>query len=481
MRYLKWWERVGVSEQVAVSLQGQLRKFERNIQGSHSITDNNVADKFNKKRHSSKLRRSILKEFSRPLPRNLSVKQLLLSQRDSALLDGLCENRSEKWLSILEREPRGEVQVENFSFLDFPIETMQTLQKIVDGDNRFADVKVNFKDPTCLDIGSMLVFEEMWRKLSPVFTGGLINDNTSRVIELLGLRKQMGWKPLVFSEDSDPVAPFIFRRQERPDNAERSMGIEPSRSLLVAYDLVNFIDLTLKNVCSAKLSKDGRASFLSLVGEVLDNAGTHATEDKRGGFTISGFVVKRTDGDGEVFRFHLGFLSMGNSISKSLENPPPQIKPNMDHYIRLHLGVNGLTEENLRTVYAIRDGITRLHEKIDVIDGKSLGGTGLADILDFFSKLSLIARTDKKPQLAIVSGNTYISVKEPYSQARRQRGDSEDVPDQTVKRELWFNEKNTPDEPPDVEHVIALPCSLAGTLVTLAFDIDPDLMVKVEK
>jgi hypothetical protein len=325
----------------------------------------------------------------------------------------------------------------------------------------------------------MLLLQEIWPHLCPVFTGGDIEPMVAQMLETVGLRRVMGWKPLLASEKNADIFPFPFRQQNRA-GVKTSSGVEPQRSAIVATQVVKFIDQALRQTSAVSLTRNARQNFHGLIGEILDNAGAHSSPDQKGGYSICGFLERREGSDGDIFRFNLSFLSMGQTIADGLANAPSGISKGMNEYVAAHKGKSGLTEENLRTVYALRDGVTRLPGKLNVVGNRSLGGTGLADILDFFSRLALFADPKDTPRLAIVSGNTYLQASGPYSRATRfiPPGMTEVSP--VVPRELWFNETNVKSEPPDVRHVYSLPGRLHGTLVTLGFNLDPHLVEKLK-
>ena len=150
----------------------------------------------------------------------------------------------------------------------------------------------------------------------------------------------------------------------------------------------------------------------------------------------------------------------------------------MERYVRRHRTIltNRLTEENLQTVFALQDGVSRIHDAL--VQGR--GGTGLMDIIDFFAQLSATTAPDRmRPRLAILSGATCILLQPPYVEGTRKAG-AEPLPGFLhPPRELWFNPANSPDEPPDRAHVLHLPARLNGTLVAMAWTFDPEYLKRI--
>lgn len=476
----EWWERAGYTSQEAMLLKRVLLELEVNYREPHGYKKKSPrAVKLNRKRFAAQKRRNFVKALARPLPRNLRKELLIARPRENDTLNSLCPDRISRWVPILSRTKALRIDLSNFSFLDNPILTMEAFRDIALAELEGINVSLNFKDQNCLDVGAMLLLEEMWPNLCPVFTGGDIEPMVAQMLEAVGLRKVMGWKAAAASERNTKIFAFPFRRQVRAGHAT-SKGVEPQASVLVATQAVRFIDQSLRQTARVCLTRQARQKFHGLIGEILDNAGAHSSPDQKGGYTICGFLERRDHDDGDVFRFNLSFLSMGQTIADGLARAPAEIGRGMDEYVTMHTGKSGLTDENLRTVYALRDGVTRLPEKLNVVGNKSLGGTGLADILDFFAGLALLADPKDTPKLAIVSGNTYVQASGAYSRAKRFTPTGMRDGSSILPRELWFNEKNVKSEPPDVRHVYSLPSRLQGTLVTIGFNLDPYLVEKLE-
>jgi hypothetical protein len=476
-----WWERAGYSVQEAELFQKVLWHIEQSYRYPHTVPRKaGAAEKLNRRRFAAVQRRRLLKSLQRPLPRNLPKEILIAKQRNNDALTALCPDRQARWVPILSRTRYHQIDLSNFSFLENPTGTIEAFRSIAKAENDGLDVRLNFVDENCADVGAMLLLEEIWPSLCPVFNGGQIAPMVAQMVEAVGLRKAMRWRPLAASEKDQNIFPFPFRRQDRA-GGKISAGVEPQKSQLVATSVVSFINLSLRAASGVSLTRKARQNFHGLIGEILDNAGAHSQPDQRGGYSICGFLQRRETEEGEEFRFNLGFLSMGQTVAEGLEAAPPEIAPAMEDYVRRHVGKNQLTEENLRTVYALRDGVTRLREKLNVVEAKSLGGTGFADMLDFFAGLALLADPRDTPKLAIVSGSTYILASAPFRQAIRKVPEGETEASAMIPRELWFNQKNEENEPPDPRHVYSLPGKLQGTLVTMAFNLDPHLLEKLNE
>jgi hypothetical protein len=261
------------------------------------------------------------------------------------------------------------------------------------------------------------------------------------------------------------VRPFPIQRKNRP--RQTTSLIDPERFEKVAELLGNWIDDVLFEVAQCSLNSKGLGLVDSIAGEALDNAQTHSdliSED--GDWTVAGFMTRV----GKRYRFHLSFLSVGATIAESLRNCPEIIRASLNAYLKRHSKARpDLSTEDLTTVFALQDGVTRLERKLEGEGQK--GGTGLADVIEFFSELAGEGNHAKTARLAIVSGSSYIRVAPPFSRALRESVAGL-APTERAPRRIWFNKRNSDAEPPDPAHVFSLPGRLQGTLVTMAFDLD---------
>ncbi|KPF78359.1 hypothetical protein IP88_04240 [alpha proteobacterium AAP81b] len=166
----------------------------------------------------------------------------------------------------------------------------------------------------------------------------------------------------------------------------------------------------------------------------------------------------------------IAFLSVGQSIAESLETAAPDIKERLNGYLADHWQC-GCSPATLATVFALQDTITCDPK---AREGRS-GGTGLQDMLDFVNTLGA-GQEGNGSRVTIVSGRSCIRMRAPYIMGVREGGEA------TKPRLLWFNKENTAREPPDSEFAFDLEQPLSGTLVSIAFTLDPAFLRKqVEK
>ena len=85
--------------------------------------------------------------------------------------------------------------------------------------------------------------------------------------------------------------------------------------------------------------------------------------------------------------------------------------------------------------------------------------------MEFYSDLAAQGAEQADASMAIVSGRTCVLCNTPYMHDVREDGEDSE-------REMWFNEANTQDLPPDRNNVIELDRCLKGTSISMAFTLD---------
>lgn len=396
--------------------------------------------------------------------------------RPSTILDHLSPDRSKKFeTSAIKRKRRsGHVAVElkEMSFTHNPRETMNRLGKLADLEADASAINIDFHDTQCLDVGPYLLLSTIKKGMPDFFMGGDISSSMSKVMSALELDQELGiWVPVPEDKHTD-VFPFpVHRRRESGSSVSETRYIDTQTHEKVANNLKATIDNWLGVTTQQKLNSKGRRSVYKLVTETLDNAERHGDLLKNqndGDWIVAGFMAKRGDGDQRYYRCHLAFLSTGTTISETIQTTPEPTKSKLEAYVAKHrrqVGTKTHSREHLSTVFALQDGVTR--SKI-AINQKS-NGTGFQDILEFYSDLAAQGAEQADASMAIVSGRTCVLCNTPYMHGVREDGEDSE-------REMWFNEANTQDLPPDRNNVIELDRCLKGTLISMAFTLDLDYL-----
>lgn len=405
---------------------------------------------------------------------SISPRVLLIGRRHSLLLDGLLPNRSKLWVSIPKRMRGREttrLAIRNFSFLFHPEETIENLSRMAEAEATCISTIVDFEDEHCLDIGAWLVLSAMRAEMAPVFAGGAISNDLSKVISALRLDTALGMQVQPIWPDQQDIWAFpVQRRRRSGSSTSKNLHLEPQSKEKAGDELCDALNKWLSTVASQELSRSGRKVVKGMVGETLDNAERHANHLEHpddSDWLLSGLMVRRNTPSGEKFDCQLAFLSVGSSISETIATCPDEMRRKMDRYVAAH--TKTFTKrtnafQHLQTIFALQPGVSR--DPVAFLEGR--GGTGFSDIISFFADLAGIESEEDKARLSVVSGRTVIHIGYPH--CRSGGAKLGETP------EMWLNGSNTCDDPPDKSCVVELERAFKGTLVTMAFTLDREYL-----
>ncbi|WP_157961405.1 hypothetical protein [Microvirga flavescens] len=454
-------------------IRAYLLQERKRLEATPHTRGTSLSEHLNRKRFARKVVSRRAKALRRRQgPRKAIEKKLLLIRyRESPLLAGLMPGRKERWVRITARDSgpdRTEIYLEGFSFIDHPAETLAKLKQIAEVECGGLNALLHFKDQYCLDIGPYLVLGELWPCLSPFFNGGEMGTSVQKVMEAVGLRHIMKMR---LEDVKDLRNIWAFRVHRRtPQGVNRSINqlLEPQRDNQVADDFCDAVDrwLGVPDI-GQELTPEGRVWISTIILELLDNAVRHsAPATKDGGWSIAGFMARRQEGEDWVYRCYIGILSVGATIDESLEFASDRIKIELDQYVNQFQGQKEApSAATLRTLYALQDGVTCDPKA----DGKGRGGFGLQEVMGLVNELGNTDKPARAPRMVIISGRSCIIVRAPYIKGMQMAG--EDSP-----RVLWFNPENTAEKLPDASYVFDLQERFAGTIISLAFTLDPDYL-----
>lgn len=393
----------------------------------------------------------------------------------SELLDHMVPERERKFsTSTFRRSRKGNaaVSLNGLSFTHNPRKTMDLLGVLGDRECDSFGIYLDFHDDYCLDVGPYLLLSVMKRQMSPMFLGGEISMPMSKVLHALGLDQELGITVPLSDDRHEDVFPFpVHRRRASGESTSETRFIDQQSHEKVAQNLNAAIDEWLSITSSQRLNPRGRRIVLRLVAETLDNAERHGDLERAendGDWIVAGFMARRENDGREYYRCHLAFLSTGTTIEESIATAPEPIATKMAEYVDRHKGAVGSrrhASKHLRTVFALQDGVTRSEEA--TLEKRN--GTGLQDILEFYSDLAGDGAEISNASMAIVSGITCVLCNGAYMHGRKMEGEDSE-------RELWFNATNSQADPPDASNVIELERCLKGTLITMAFTLDLDYL-----
>jgi hypothetical protein len=391
---------------------------------------------------------------------------LLARRRDSIFLDGLLPNRRNNWVPLatrLKTQRTVRLRVENFSFLRNPTGTMEVLRSIAEAEQECISAQIDFMDVTCADIGPWLVLAMMRPDLAPIFTGGAISNQMSKVLDALRLKDQLRFSVVPSWEGERDIWAFpLHLRRAAGTSTSPTVQLDPQAKEKAGHALCAAISTWLSECAGQELTNHGRRLVKKITGECLDNAERHSRREfeNDGDWMLTGFMEKVRVEGGHHFRCQLAFLSIGSSISETVEDCAPETLRDMKAYVATHrssMPNHRSADGHLRTIFALQDMVTR--DRDAFAEGR--GGTGFRDIICLFWDL---AGGEGDATLSVVSGQTCLIIDNSFRDLVFPRRD------ETFN--IWFNDTNDHTKPPDHAMVKELDSDFRGALITMGFTLD---------
>ena len=391
------------------------------------------------------------------------VKLLLGRKRECRIMSALLPSRDIKWKPVAARRRHHSIRIENFSLIDNPYNVMTTLRDIAELEAISAGVTVDFEDQSCLDVSPYLILGLMRQNMIRVVNGGTITPAVRSMLNAVDLAGFMGVSARTDHEHDPTFVPFKLRHRRRAGTSTSTdVSFQPSSGEKMTDDLVTTVDNWLRTCGRPGLTKAMKGYVANLVNEVLDNAVRHSDLLKGDGdWAMAGFLsaVKRPDDPSRSSYFcSLAMVSVGATIHESIhQSANVETVAELSRYASRHGDGSRGPAEALSTVFALQDGVSRFPQG----DGDSKGGVGLMDTVHFTSEISAATMDLEQPRMTLVSGRACLSLRGPYRSTPHQGSGG--------RRELWFNQGNTLEQPPDPNYVGSLKEPFPGAIVALRF------------
>jgi hypothetical protein len=355
-----------------------------------------------------------------------------------------------------------------FSFIEAPDEALEVLEQLIQASlTQKPRIEVCQDECELIDHEAEAAFSalavEASKRLKIPFSGSFPKSDEQRNIVLAaGLPRSLG------VDLPEPEAFHCFpltRGRRAKENARKSSQREVLTTKLTEYvdECLLMYQYTLSDVAKADLS--------SLVGEVIGNAEDHSS---RAEWWVAAYLRRHEKKIGD---FHLTIFNFGKTLFESLQDLPAEsrLRHDIDALVSAHSSRGffrpNWTEENLWTLYALQEGVSRYNT------GTSLGdrGQGTADMIEFFQNLGQTTDEGKEPKMCVVSGNTYILFD------RRHQMRLEKTVNDEQRRIIAFNDENDLHLPPNKRNVKSLARKFPGTLMGLRLFLDQDYLTHIKE
>jgi hypothetical protein len=358
-----------------------------------------------------------------------------------------------------------------FSFIDNPDGTIKTIGKLIYllCESKLSNLNIDHSKCEMMDLAASTVLDVIimngikeWKikNYKTLLSGNYsTNPKVNELLKVVGLLKHIDHSdsknvPAAILKNYDTFPLFIG--QKEGDSPKLSTSRE-----IVATRLTDYFNILLKKI-SYKLTDVGRNQLSILITEVLDNIEQHSN-------AIHWYIMGYMDNDQVC---NIVIFNLGRSIFETLSNAnlDRKTKSFINELINKHtsLGFFGVvqrwTEENLWTLYALQEGVSRFNT-MEKSETEAIRGLGMTKLIDFFLKLSSTVCQDKKPNMVIISGKTYILFDGTYNLYEKELlGGS--------RKLIAFNKENDFEKLPDRNYVYTLDNGFPGTILSMRFQLD---------
>ncbi|NJD03421.1 MAG: hypothetical protein FIA99_12700 [Ruminiclostridium sp.] len=243
------------------------------------------------------------------------------------------------------------------------------------------------------------------------------------------------------------------------NNIRKLELIISGESDFVSTEIVDYI-LQCLSTQKLTLKKEGKQKLSEMLGEIIDNCKAHGGDLKKW-YTLGHYNLHRNGKYGEC---HLVIFNFGQTIYESLNSADTTrstIK-SLRSITKKHITLfrqNEWTVENLWTLYALQDGVSRFRNKKDPDRG-----TGTIKLIDGLQSIGK-NKDGGHPIMTITSGHTQIYFDGTYNLKEELIGNER-------RQIIAFNEDNDLKKPPDKKYVRMLNNYFPGTIISMKFYID---------
>ena len=343
-----------------------------------------------------------------------------------------------------------------FSFTENPEATLRTIADLVAAalNPSIEEISIDHKSCEAIGLGAQAVAsvlaEQAYEHCNKTLGGLLPEDEDQRKIVLsVGMPHILG----VSASQPDFRVFKLFRgKKPRVAKAHSSLADEATTKL------VKYLDDCLKQF-SHSLTFEGRKKCSDLVGEVIANAQEHSGRRE---WWIAAYL--QYDHLSRLGDCRLTIFNLGDSIADSLRSLPHTSKLRKQIVARVRRQhrswlVRGPPRDALWTLHAMQGRVSRRNDGSEVI-GDS--GQGTVEMIETFQYLS----GDENAAMCILSGRTRLTFDGTYKMQPAASG----------RRTIAFNEANRLAEAPDKRYVKFLDRGFPGTVLSLQFVLQEELL-----
>lgn len=433
-----------------------LEAYEQAELKSQLIQQNIVQGQMTRRAAQTQVRDTINRIENKETSRHqLGIGELLFRYKDDSLLNAIFPARKSLWTPTPKRTGDWTLNVENFSFIDHPIETFKTFKAMLYGEAQLPKTAMNFADRNVQDISSYMLLAIIYSRTNRFAWGGSMPESIQKVFKAVGLADSM--KIGVPTRNSSDVFPFPLRSLKGNELTSENIGEQSSRKEKTASDITECIKEWLSLTPEKpKIDEEALSKIGNFVGEVLDNSERHSSNLGNGGWWIAGFMARRlSENKPDRYVCHIGVISLDQSIPETLLNSPDVVESRFFKHFRKYKAAGGkkLHDDLCACVLSVQDGVSC---KPDYPD-EPASGLGMGELINSVSFLGS-GDGERKCAVTVISGRSCLHVKPPYMKA--------------TSETHWFNKVNSISDAPDSDRVKDIEFNFPGTIIAVRFELD---------
>lgn len=367
----------------------------------------------------------------------------------------------------------------DFSFGSNPNDALDTIYSVIAVAGRSPhELIFDHRECVNMDLGASAVLDIVainlrlqWRTLGKCTLGGWYpeNERVREAFVCMGMTKHLhvtGAQPPPEIEEKFFKFPLIKGRRQAKDRMTGGSDQESASTKLAEY-----LNECFEQAANYSFSVEGQRHVLQWASEIITNAEEHSKQAEW--YTIAymrpiSAKTGKSEDEAVCGECQLVIFNFGESIYESLSSSetPTTTHDQIAEKVAMHSAKNyffprSYSPEDLWTLYALQDGVSRFSPSLGEIDR----GKGTVRMIGAFQALGDTLDTSLKPEMTLISGASCIHFTKRYQMRL--------VPFPGGSREIIaFNDKNSLDERPDSKHVHSLTGKFPGTLLTFRFFID---------
>lgn len=370
------------------------------------------------------------------------------------------------------RYRRGDLRIQfptSFSIIDDPDAALDVFGTLValgsrEKRSRYEPIVLDQSRCAVIDLGAEAIASalglELIRKHGRQFAGYYpANEIMHQMVVAAGFARFVGRSNVSGSD----YHTFDLRRCKRQTAKTAELS---SFGEIESTHLTEYVNRCLREY-RYEMNVSAKRRLASLVSEVMENADNHSGRSE---WWVCGHLLQPPGSS--YGNCHITIFSFGDTMAESLQALPADslLRRNIEALVAEHTKRGFFsfgptwTPENLWTLYALQEGVSRLNIAPTAGDR----GRGTADMIEFFQRLGQSESAGSPPQMCVLSGSTHILFDGKYRMRSERTASGEE------RRVIAFNGENDLTQRPDDRYVRNLRGFFPGTAVSMRFYLDSD-------